>query len=355
MNKPLVAQKTVLEALLEWSSNRPVWQRDALRRIVSKGTLDNDDFQELVQLCKVGRGAESSDLKAIPLEKDHLPANPDQDAAVTLISVADVSGANNLAPGQTLAFESNGLTVIYGDNGAGKSGYARILKRACRARHAGKIEANVYDDEAPKSASANITFSIGGEKQPMERWRDGPQPHVRLSAISVFDSECASVHLKDKNEVAFRPFGLDVPDELANACQVVKDALMAEQKVLEKAQNPIFTVPPWKTTTSIGQALAGLTADTDRTKVEAAAKLSPEEAARLERLRDDLAKNPAKAVAEQTLKADTARRSRSGHTGAQELDCVAEGSAEEACMTRRPQLDDYRPLVLLFSPSAPNL
>ena len=29
-----------------------------------------------------------------------------------------------------LAFESTGVTIVYGDNGAGKSGYARILKRA---------------------------------------------------------------------------------------------------------------------------------------------------------------------------------------------------------------------------------
>ena len=45
MNKPLVAQKTVLEAILEWSSDRPAWQRDALRRIIAKGRLDNDDFK----------------------------------------------------------------------------------------------------------------------------------------------------------------------------------------------------------------------------------------------------------------------------------------------------------------------
>jgi hypothetical protein len=91
MNKPLVAQKTVLEAILDWSSDRAAWQRDALRRIIAKGKLDDDDFGELVQLCKVGRGAKSDDLRAIPLEKAHLPANPDQGAAVTLISVADVS------------------------------------------------------------------------------------------------------------------------------------------------------------------------------------------------------------------------------------------------------------------------
>lgn len=308
MNKPLVAKKTVLEIVLEWSVDRPAWQRDALRRIIARGRLSKDDFDELVGLCKIGRGAPAGELKSVPLEKTHLPANPDQGESVTLISLADVSGANNLAPAQTLAFEPGGITVIYGDNGAGKSGYARILKRACRARHAGRIEANVYDDQAPKTASATMTFRVGGAEQPAERWQDSPQPHALLSAISVFDSECASVHLKDKNEVAFRPFGLDVPDELANACQIVKEALATEQKQLEKARNPVFAAPTWKVNTAVGKALAALTADTDSKALQALAALSVEEAARLDRLRDDLAKNPAKAAAEQTLKADNIKR-----------------------------------------------
>ncbi len=50
---------------------------------------------------------------------------------------------------------------------------------------------------------------------------DGGHPHSTMSVVSVFDSECASVHINEKNEVAFRPFGLDIPDELAGACQAL--------------------------------------------------------------------------------------------------------------------------------------
>src|SRR3546814_16478094 len=89
------------------------------------------------------------------------------------------------------------------------SGYARILKRACRARHAGKIEPNVYADQPPKRVGANIAYGVGGVPQPVEQWQNGANPHATLSAVSVFDSDCASVHIREKNEVAFRPFGLD--------------------------------------------------------------------------------------------------------------------------------------------------
>jgi hypothetical protein len=106
--KPSPTGNTVLENILIWSNDKPAWQRDALRRIVSKRYLDAQEVQDLVELCKQGRRG-GSVLKAIPLEAIHLPANPTQGGAVSLISVADVSAVNNLAASQTLTFEGDGF------------------------------------------------------------------------------------------------------------------------------------------------------------------------------------------------------------------------------------------------------
>lgn len=88
MKKASAAPKTVLETILDGSQDRPPWQRDALRRIVSKGKLDNTDLQELVELYKLGRGAAVNGLKPSPLAKSHLPANPGQGSAVSLTNRA---------------------------------------------------------------------------------------------------------------------------------------------------------------------------------------------------------------------------------------------------------------------------
>ena len=57
MQKPAAQQKTVLETILDWSKDRPLWQRDTLRRIIANGRLTDADIGELVDLCKQGKGA----------------------------------------------------------------------------------------------------------------------------------------------------------------------------------------------------------------------------------------------------------------------------------------------------------
>jgi hypothetical protein len=48
--------------------------------------------------------------------------------AMRLLSIANVLGCEALATRQRLEFAPQGLTVLDGDSGSGKSGYVRILK-----------------------------------------------------------------------------------------------------------------------------------------------------------------------------------------------------------------------------------
>ncbi len=122
--------KTVMETILEWSGRRPLWQQDALRRIVSKGTAGRSVNSGNTLSLQEGTRIKDIKIEAVPLEAVHLPANPGDGASITLERISDIVGVNQWAPQQTLVFETGGLTVIYGPNGAGKSGYGRILKRA---------------------------------------------------------------------------------------------------------------------------------------------------------------------------------------------------------------------------------
>jgi len=157
---------TVLEQILEWSKDRPAWQRDALRRLVVNGELTEDDIRDLSEICKSAHGL-SDQSDSVPLEKKDIPGNGSGSAKITLLSIFHHIGVNALAGDQTLKFGPN-LTVVYGDNAAGKTGYIRILKSACRARGPENILGNVVSGAAPHKFVVAIKYKVGNEENVRE-------------------------------------------------------------------------------------------------------------------------------------------------------------------------------------------
>ena len=228
-----MATLNVLDKILTWSSDRPMWQRDALRRLTMKGELDKTDIVELTNLCKSFHGLHSR-MSPSPLSADHIPQPGVATKSVSLESLTHHLGVNALAQQQTIQFGPQ-LTVVYGNNATGKSGYTRILKRVCRARGAEEVLGNIMSGSAPRSPSATIKFIVNGE--PMrDHWDDNTSSDGILSRISVFDRHCASIYIAKPTDVAFRPLGLDLFDKLADACLSVRKSLERERSAIESQE-----------------------------------------------------------------------------------------------------------------------
>ncbi|MCK7494456.1 MAG: hypothetical protein MZW92_27190 [Comamonadaceae bacterium] len=75
---------TVLEELLDWSRERPAWQRDALRRLVLAGELSDDDL--VLADIRKARTAFLSNQEVVPL-KEHVPRTSVGGAPVSLVSI----------------------------------------------------------------------------------------------------------------------------------------------------------------------------------------------------------------------------------------------------------------------------
>jgi hypothetical protein len=269
---------TVLAEILDWSITLPGWQRDALRRVFVNGSTTDADVRDLTELCKSAHGL-SPAREADPVLEAHMPIAGAAAGPVTLSAVTHVAGVNALAPDQTIKFGPQ-LTAVYGDNGAGKSGYFRILKAACRARAAEQILGNVVSGEAPLKAKATIRFQVGGVDA-QHSWEPGARDSA-LSAISVFDSLCAPIYLRDKTDVAFRPFSLDVFDRLSTTCNGVRSALDFEQRQLASLPTAAVTLPEGTKARSL---VDGLTALTSVDEVRSLATLSALDQDRLKTLR----------------------------------------------------------------------
>lgn len=170
------------------------------------GELSEDGIRDLGEICKSAHGL-AEQQESDPLAKVHIPEKRAGLAQVKLVSIFHHRGVNALAEDQTLKFSPN-LTVVYGDNAAGKTGYIRILKSACRARRPEEILGNVVSGTAPYKPVIAITYKVGTEEKAREWSGDGGDEFI--SRVSVFDTQCATVYLTEKTDVAFRPFGLDL-------------------------------------------------------------------------------------------------------------------------------------------------
>ena len=284
-----ISEATALADIITWSEGCCAWQRDALRRLYS-GPISDADIIQLTAICK-GEGA-----KAVPLSHDHIRDPRSAANAVSLTSVHSVENVNALAPRQTLTFDRSGMTVIYGDNGAGKSGYIRILKQVCRARSPknDKIETNVYATTTGPQR-ARVKHSVQGQNLEAA-WEHGKIAPPLLSAVSVFDSRTANVDVDDTNNVAYTPLPMKLLEELAQACRQIKEKLAAEVTAIEQQTPASIKQPKCDPATKVGQIISKLSEKTKPADITALAAVSAKEKQHCEALQRDLASNPAAAA-----------------------------------------------------------
>ncbi len=210
----------LLNDILQWTQTLPDWQSDACRRLLeSEEGLSEDDYFQLYSLLKIEHGLSSPDnLIPKPLSPDHLPSSIQAGVTATLKEISGLNYVNRIDPKQRLLFNEKGMTVIYGGNGTGKSGYVRVMKQACRSRDREEIVHANANDLASDNVVPEAIFKIiihGNEEN--VRWQRGEVAPDVLSMISVFDSRCARSYLTAEQDVAYLPYGLDIVENLARA------------------------------------------------------------------------------------------------------------------------------------------
>jgi hypothetical protein len=316
----------LLDDILAWTQTLPQWQQDAARRLFQKPDgLSNEDYDTLYALLKAAHDLPSRDgLTAVPLSKDHLPASTGNGDTVVLKAIRDLKHVNCIAPNQVLSFEPTGMTVIYGGNGSGKSGYARVMKRACRARD--QIEQVLPDanDPAAQKCTPEAVFNIevGGRAKEV-RWSAKADPPEELASIAVFDCHCARVYVTKEQEVAYLPYGLDIVEALANT------VLPELERRLNQEMAGISTDAAQFNNllgdTAVGALIAGLNHKTLPEDVKELARLSDEEKQRAEELDRTLGEaDPAAKAKELRLSAERIKEV------AQKLDAVVAMVDEQA-------------------------
>ena len=159
----------------------PLWQQRILKTLAAGSPIAQSEISQLVEDLL----AEQAKGKATPLD---LAMPPSDDTQVTLLRLRECKAVNPLVDGQLLEFHPVGLNIIYGDNGSGKSGYARLIKDMVGARHPAEILADVFE-ESPMTPSAVLCYAEDGTEE--EQKFPGP-PSANVKKMAFYDEHCGT-------------------------------------------------------------------------------------------------------------------------------------------------------------------
>lgn len=230
-----------IDDVISWAKTLPAWQGDAVRRflVACDAPISAKDYSEILTLAKADMKLTlpPDNVKPIPPAAGMFSGAPATTVAVKLLSISDIRNVNIIQPGQTQPFSENGVTVVYGGNGSGKSGYSRILKLACRARDKDeRILPNVFATAPAGTPSAILKIKQDTETKDIPWTQDNPTDPI-LTNITVFDSRCARVITDDRNEISYLPYGAEVFQKLADVVLRIKADLEAEIRPLLPVQD----------------------------------------------------------------------------------------------------------------------
>jgi AAA domain len=215
---------SIWKALGAWGKSLAKWQRRLLSKAISKGRLSTEDIAEVLEILKHANGLsdsreeEPAAIASPRAEKSYKP--------LRLLKIDGLAGINAIPDGSTLTFDP-GLTVVYGRNGAGKSGFARLLANACFSRYTPDILANIYAEHECANPAAVFHIELDGELQPPIQYTL-EMKHDELERICFFDVTIAKLHVSQASNFEFKPSGFDVFPEMARVYGELSKLLTAE-------------------------------------------------------------------------------------------------------------------------------
>lgn len=286
---------SLLNELLKWAEKElKPWQSDAVRRLFKQHELSQADYAELLALLKQSKGIPVENAPGLqPLTKESLPKVSTDASVLTLTQLGQFKHVNKLAEEQAIHFAPLGVTVVYGDNGSGKSGFSRVIKSACRARVKGEPVLPDARINVPHQGVPEARFGIRrGDEEMIVAWAEGQPAPRELSEVAILDTRCARAYTDAEGDLIFLPWGLDVVENLARVVlPTLQQRIEAEASQIDVSDAAFLDL---KTHTAVGTLLQTLSHRTKQAAVETLATLTPEDVARAETLARALAeKDPA--------------------------------------------------------------
>ena len=272
-----------LDIIRDWATQLSYWEQSVLEKVASGVAITDKDYQKLLNFFM-------EDVDLVPTAKGSRPAltfptklvDP-QGAGYTIERLYNLQKVNALPIAQDITFGPQ-LTVIFGSNGSGKTGYTRPLGCAAFARGEREVLTDARKALGKQVPKADIEIAKDGEKSTIS-WVNGARC-PELSGVYVFDGTSVSAHLTRPNALSFAPAGLSLLTGLAEVTDTVRERL---RKLIEMRSAAHSFGAFFSGDSVANREIASLSANTEITRLREVAVLSAEEERRIVDLEQQIA------------------------------------------------------------------
>ncbi len=229
------SKKNIIDFLWDWAGN-DTWKKQLAKNIITTETyLSDEERQEIYDLFLQSIKLKSS----VEVPEIIKPTFTLSSKKMDLLAISDIRGVNKLANNQQLEFAKN-VTVLYGENGSGKTGYCRLLKSLGYSYDKeDSILSNINSSNTvPKYA--NVKYRIDEEEHTFS-W-NGKRVDVvpDLQNITVFNNSCVQVALSDRGLLitpsGFQLFNI-ISEELEMLAELLQRTIEAHPTNLDWVNN----------------------------------------------------------------------------------------------------------------------
>ena len=212
---------TAEKLFIDWLNKQEYWLKALYEQIIKYNTVTEDSLKKIID-CYVRKTHNDIVFTA---EEEILQK-------ITLLRLYDVQGVNRLIPNQEIAFGEN-LTVVYGENGTGKTGYSRIIQQIGKYIGESKpIKPNVFESDVIPKAKIDYVISDGTIKT--LEWDASQKTQLN---IKLFNSACVHFSLNNERKIDFTPHVFYACEQLAFATS--KLSTLVNQRMTEFYESAI--------------------------------------------------------------------------------------------------------------------
>jgi len=279
------------ETLAEWANEQDEWVRLIVRQVLGSGrALSAGDIDVAYALLRQEKGL---DERSLAVEPDLAVEAVEEDAELPLVitKLSGVTGVNAIVTGSVIEPHA-GMTILFGENGTGKTGYARIFKALAGSRTADAILGDITANE-DVALSAKVEYLVGAEAKEFA-WA-GAQAQAPFTRMSIFDSPAVNFHVDDDLEYSYVPTVLALFNHVNAAIKSVHETIDQSIGVLSSGSTALLSRFPRES--SIYPLVETLGASTDLADLNARADRASDADERIDILRRAVAALEADTIA----------------------------------------------------------